>query len=169
MKYEYRREPLLTDEVNAIESACQKPRDRLILFTLLDTGLRVAELAGLRRDNIDFQMHRLIFKGKGKKRRVLAMSPRIRPLLESHFAVADTFPASKRTIQRTLKRLANQAAILRPASPHVMRHTFACNVLQKGISLPTLQMLLGHLNLATTQIYTNLSPEVALDEFARKW
>jgi integrase/recombinase XerD len=169
MRYQYRREPLINDEVSALERACETARDRLILYTLLDTGLRVAELAGLHRHNVDFQTHRLVLFGKGNKRRVLKMTDRIRPLLESHFAVEDCFPVGKRTIQRTLQRLANRAAIVRPTSPHVLRHTFSVTCLQKGISLPTLQRLLGHSDLATTQIYTNLSPEMAMEEFARKW
>jgi integrase/recombinase XerD len=166
---QYKREPLISDEVVALERACETARDRLIVYSLLDTGLRVAELAGLRRHNIDFQSHRLVLFGKGNKRRVLKLTDRIRPLIESHFAVEDSFPVGKRTMQRTLKRLANRAAIVRPASPHVMRHTFSVTCIQKGISLPTLQQLLGHSNLSTTQIYTNLSPEMALDEFSRKW
>ena len=74
-----------------------------------------------------------------------------------------------RTVQRLVKRVANRAALLRPVSPHVLRHTFAVTAVQKGISLPTLQRLLGHEHLATTQIYLNLSPEEVIGEFRRKW
>jgi len=169
MRYQYKREPLLGDEVAALERVCETARDRLILWTLLDTGLRVAELANLRRHNIDFQTHRLVLFGKGNKRRVLKMTDRIRPLLESHYAMEDRFPIGARTIQRRIQILANQAAVVRKTSPHVLRHTFSVNCIQKGISLPTLQQLLGHADLATTQIYTNLSPEMALEEFSRKW
>jgi len=74
-----------------------------------------------------------------------------------------------RTVQRLLKRVANRAAISRPVTPHILRHTFAVAAVQKGISLPAPQRLLGHEYLATTQIYLNLSPEEVLGEFHRKW
>ncbi len=68
-----------------------------------------------------------------------------------------------------LKRLANRARISRKVSPHVLRHTFAVTAIQKGISLPTLQRLLGHDTLQTTEIYLNLSPEHVVEEFQQKW
>jgi integrase/recombinase XerD len=74
-----------------------------------------------------------------------------------------------RTVQRLIKRVANRAAIARPVSPHVLRHTFAVTAVHKGISLPALQRLLGHEHLGTTQIYLNLSPEDVIGEFQRKW
>jgi integrase/recombinase XerD len=72
-------------------------------------------------------------------------------------------------IQRIIKRVANQAKVQRPCSPHVLRHTFAVTALQKGVSLAALQRILGHDNLATTAIYLNLSNEEALREFRAKW
>ncbi len=74
-----------------------------------------------------------------------------------------------RTIQRMLKRVANKAHITRTVSPHVLRHTFAVAAVQKGISLPALQRLLGHDRLTTTEIYLNLSPEDVIREFKEKW
>src|SRR5262245_33103848 len=123
MRYQYKREPLLNDEISRLENACQSATERMVVYTLLDTGLRVSELAGLERHNIDFQTHRLVLFGKGRKRRVLKMTPRIRLLLESHYAVSDRFPISRRSIQRLVRRIANRAAIVRPASPHVLRHS----------------------------------------------
>jgi len=169
MGYQYKREPLLNDEILQLENACQSVIERMVIYTFLDTGLRVSELAHLQRHNIDFQTHRLVLRGKGNKRRVLKMTPRIRALLESHFAIHDCFPLARRTIQRLVRKIANRAAIVRQTCPHVLRHSFSVTCIQKGISLPTLQQLLGHEHLATTEIYTNLSPEVALDEFERKW
>lgn len=92
-----------------------------------------------------------------------------RRLLEPHFALHQQLGMCSRTVQRLMKRVANRAAILRPVSPHVLRHTFAVTAVQKGISLPTLQRLLGHEYLGTTQIYLNLSPEDVVGEFQRKW
>jgi len=80
MSYQYKREPLTPDEANRLASACETHPERLLVWTLLDTGLRVSELAGLARDQIDWQNHRLMIYGKGgiygtkSKRRILAMT-----------------------------------------------------------------------------------------------
>ena len=173
--YQYKREPLSPDEANRLSNACQQHTEKLVIWTLLDTGLRVAELAGLQRNQIDWQGHRLRVKGKGgpfgtrSKIRVIPMSTRTQALLEAHFALYETFGMTPRTVQRLVKVVANRAAISRPVSPHVLRHTFAVTAVQKGISLPAVQRLLGHDNLATTEIYLNLSPEHVLSEYAQKW
>ena len=166
---QHKREPLQGVELTQLEAACRTGRERLIVFTLADTGLRVAELAALRRDNVDFQLHRIMFLGKGGKRRVIKLSPRARAVVESHFAINDTVGMSKRTIQRIVMNLARAAKITRPTSPHVLRHTFATNCVRKGISLPALQKLLGHETMRSTEIYLNLSPESAIEEFDAKW
>jgi integrase/recombinase XerD len=175
MPYQYKREPLNADETERLDKACRTPRERLVVWTLLDTGLRVAELAGLTRDSIHFQSHRIVVHGKGgpygkkTKRRVVPMSPRIRGFLEHHFAVNDGFGTPVRTIQHIVKTVADRAAITRPVSPHVLRHTFSVNAIQKGISLPAIQRILGHDHLTTTEIYLNMSPEHVLDEYQAKW
>ena len=145
------------DQANAPQNRC--------LHESPNTGLRVSELTGLTRQHIDWQQHRLFIYGKGgpygarSKRRVVPLSARVRALLEPHFALHERFGMCPRTVQRLLKRVANRAAIARPVTPHILRHTFAVSAVQKGISLPALQRLLGHEYLATTQIYLNLSPE----------
>lgn len=175
MKYQYKREPLTADEANRLAQACHTHLERLVVWTLLDTGLRVSELATLTQANLDRQQHRITVYGKGgpygssTKRRVIPLSPRIQPLLEGHFALYETLGIGTRTIQRLLKRLANHAQIRRPLTPHILRHTFSVTAIQKGISLPALQRLLGHDRLATTEIYLNLSPETIIQEFQHKW
>jgi integrase/recombinase XerD len=141
----------------------------LIVFTLLDTGLRVAELAGLTRDNVDWQAHRLVIHGKGGKRRVVPTSPRSWVLLERWFADRRTVGAGRRTLQRLVRGVANRARIGRPCSPHVLRHTFAVTCLQKGVTLAAVGRLLGHESLETTMMYLNLSNEEALREHDAKW
>jgi integrase/recombinase XerD len=175
MPYQFKREPLMPEEANRLASACQDAREKLVIWTLLDTGLRVAELAGLKKDNIDWQGHRLMIYGKGRpygsksKRRIIPMSNRIQPLIEGHFALYETLSMTPRTIQLMVKRVANRALVNRPVTPHVLRHTFAVTAVQKGISLPALQRLLGHDRLTTTEIYLNLSPEEVVREFREKW
>jgi integrase/recombinase XerD len=175
MAYQYKREPLTPDEANRLTNACQTHEERLIVWTLLDTGLRVAELANLKKDNIDWQGKRLIIFGKGgmygkqSKRRVVPLSNRASTLIEKHFGLYESIGMTPRTIQRMMKTLANRAEISRPVTPHVLRHSFACAAVQKGISLPALQKILGHDHLSTTQIYLNLSPEDVIREYQQKW
>jgi integrase/recombinase XerD len=175
MPYQFKREPLTQDEATRLANACQSHQEKLVIWTLLDTGLRVSELAKLNKDNIDWQGHRLMVYGKGgpygsqTKRRVIPLSSRIQPLLEGHFALHDTLGLAPRTIQMLVKRMANRAHVSRTISPHVLRHTFAVTAIQKGISLPALQRLLGHDRLTTTEIYLNLSPEDVVREFLEKW
>lgn len=175
MAYQYKREPLTGEEATRLANACETYEEKLVVWTLLDTGLRVAELAGLTTKHIDWQQQRLMIYGKGgpygtkSKRRIVPLTPRVRPLIEHHFALHQTFGMTPRTIQRLMKRVANRANISRPVTPHVLRHTFAVTAVQKGLSLPSLQRLLGHDRLATTEIYLNLSPEEVIREFQAKW
>jgi integrase/recombinase XerD len=175
MPYQFKREPLTQDEATRLANACATFEEKLVAWTLLDTGLRVSELAGLTKDNLDWQLHRLMIYGKGgpygtrSKRRIIPLSPRAQPLIEGHLALHEKFGMSARTIQRLIKSIANRASISRPVTPHVLRHTFSVTAVQKGISLPSLQKLLGHDRLTTTEIYLNLSPEEAIREFRSKW
>lgn len=175
MPYQYKREPLTQDEATRLAQACKTHEDKLVVFTLLDTGLRVTEFASLTTSNLDWQMHRLSVHGKGgpygsrSKRRIVPLSARVQPLLEGHLSLHDKLDFSSRTVQRVVKRVASRARISRPVTPHVLRHTFAVTAVQKGISLPALQRLLGHDRLTTTEIYLNLSPEEVVREFNAKW
>lgn len=175
MAYQYKREPLTQDEANRLANACKTHEEKLIVWVLLDTGLRVAEFSGLKRDNIDWQGHRIMVYGKGgpygkkTKRRVIPLTQRTQALLEGHFALHETLGIGVRTIQRIIKKVANRAHISRDVTPHVLRHTFSVTAVQKGISLPSLQRILGHDHLSTTQIYLNLSPEDVVREFNEKW
>ncbi len=107
--------------------------------------------------------------GTRSKRRVIPLTARVQLLLEGHFALHDSLSMSVRTLQRIVRLIANRANISRKVSPHVLRHTFSVTAVQKGISLPALQRLLGHDHLATTEIYLNLSPEQVIKEFIDKW
>jgi integrase/recombinase XerD len=177
MPYQYVREPLTAEETNRLVNACETYEEKLAIWTLLDTGLRVAELATLTRKQIDWQARppRMVIFGKGgpygkrTKRRVVPMSTRTRPLLEHHFALNDSIGLTARTIQRMVKRVANRGAIARTVTPHVLRHTFSVDSIRKGVSLPSLQRVLGHDHLTTTEIYLNMSPEDVLREYESKW
>lgn len=171
----FKREPLTQGEATRPANACETPLERLIVWTLPDTGLRVSELAGLKAENIDWQGRQLIVYGKGgpfgsrSKRRVMPMSRCVRPLVEAHFGLYETLGVGVRTIQRMVKKVANKAKIARNVTPHIGRHTHVVTALQRGISLPSLQHVLGHDNIGTTAIYLNISGEEAAREYRDKW
>jgi integrase/recombinase XerD len=150
MPYQYKREPLNDDEVNKITNACSNFREKLVVWTLLDTGLRLSEFADLKKSNIQWQEKRLVIYGKGgpygkkTKRRIIPMTDRVRRLIEYHFTEHENIGMSKRTIERVVKNVANKAGIAKPVSPHVLRHTFSVNCIRKGISTRALQSFLGH-------------------------
>ena len=176
MTYQYRREPITSDEADRLVKCCKSAEEKLVVWTLLETGLRVSEVAGLTKDSVDTQSHRLTVYGKGSvngrrgaKRRVIQLSGNLRTILEPHLISNETFGVGVRKMQYMLRRVAKRANIQRPVSPHVCRHYFAVQALKKGISLRTLMELLGHNNLTTTAIYLNLAPEDALREFESKW
>lgn len=175
MTYQYKREPLSVEESDRLMNACQTLQDRLCVWGLLESGLRVSELASLSREQIQWQQRAIRIKGKGgpygkrSKLRVVPLSDRLRPLFENYFALHEGFPWSKRTIQDVVKRVANRAGISRESTPHVLRHTFSVLWLHKGGSTRALQLILGHDHLSTTEIYLNLSPEHVLQEFQAKW
>jgi integrase/recombinase XerD len=100
---------------------------------------------------------------------VVPTSNRVRALLEHHFALEKAFPVKARRAQDIVKAVANRAGITKDVSPHVLRHTFATTALQKGISLPTVQKILGHDSLQTTAIDLNFTDVHIQDEFERKW
>lgn len=175
MPYQYVREPLTADEADSLANACKTPEEKLVIWTLLDTGLRVSELCALRQENIAWQSREIRVKGKGgphgkkTKQRVVPMSSRIRPLLEHYFALKEEFFIGPRQTQKLVKRVANRAMISRDVTPHVLRHSFATLALQKGISLASVKKVLGHDRLSTTAIYLNLTDQHVVEEFEAKW
>jgi len=110
MSYQYKRESLSRDEVSRLEQSCESGQERMLVWTLLDTGLRVSEFTSLSRDNIDWQGGRLNIFGRGgpygskTKRRVVPMSNRVRPMLEAFFAIHDTIPYTSRRAQQIVKK-----------------------------------------------------------------
>ena len=142
---------------------------------MLDTGLHVSELCAFTSKNVLWQQRQLRIKGKGgphgKKTKVgvVPMLNRVRALLQHHFALENAFPVKTRRAQDIVKAVANRAEITKDVSPHVLRHTFATTSLQKRISLPTVQKIVGHDSLQTTAIYLNFTDVHIQDEFERKW
>lgn len=175
MAYQYVRTPLRTEEADALAHVCTTTADKLIVWTLLDTGLRVSELCSLTPQHLLWQQKAFRIVGKGgphghrSKRRIVPMSKRIQPLMEHYFALHEGWFVGPRQVQKIVKRLANRAQIPQTVTPHVLRHTFATLALQKGISLAAIQKILGHDRLTTTAIYLNLTDTHIVEEYTQKW
>jgi integrase/recombinase XerD len=173
--YQYVREPLRAEEADALSHACETTHEKLIIWTLIDTGLRVSELCSLTAQHVLWQQKALRIQGKGgpygtrSKHRVVPISRRIQPLLEHYFAIHKTWFVGPRQVQKIVKRVANRAKITQDVTPHVLRHTFATLALQKHISLAAIQKILGHDRLTTTAIYLNLTDTHVVEEYEQKW
>jgi len=149
-------------------------RDHAILELLFSTGLRVSELCSLTRD-IDFSADSFSVRGKGEKIRVVFISDEARKAVNRYFAKRvdvdnalfvrmnrehaknGDMAMDKRSVERIVKQCAVKAGISRKVTPHVIRHCFATDLLSNGADLRSVQMLLGHAHIATTQIYTHVT------------
>jgi site-specific recombinase XerD len=154
-------------------------RDRAILEMLFSTGLRVSELCSLSRD-IDLNSDELSVRGKGGKVRVVFVSDEAKKTLKQYLNArkdmddalfikiggnapktlgrkGENLGVTKRTIERVVKELAIKAGISKKVTPHVMRHMFATDLLGNGADLRSVQAILGHANIGTTQIYTHVT------------
>ena len=153
-------------------------RDRALLSLLFSTGLRVSELVSLRRDDLNMKTGEFSVRGKGDKIRVvfisvdsaekitryLARRTDIDPHLfsriykkESMAQQKDDLAMSVRSVQRLIKHYSALAGLPKKITPHTMRHSFATDLLRNGADLRAVQILLGHSNISTTQIYTHFT------------
>lgn len=150
-------------------------RGRAILYLLFSTGLRVSELCSLTRD-IDFSSDEFSIRGKGNKVRVVFISDdarqAVKEYLKSRKDMDDALfvkvgdeklkmekkeGLARRSIERIVKQYAIKAGISKKVTPHIIRHCFATDLLQNGADIRSVQMMLGHSNIATTQIYTHIT------------
>jgi integrase/recombinase XerD len=160
--------------LNETNADALRARDRAILYLLYATGLRISELTSLTPHEIDLQMGYLRVKGKGGKERIAPFATvagdHLRNWMENHRATLKPatdhvfinhrgFALTRQSVWKTLKELALQAGVSTTLSPHKLRHSFATHLLQSGMNLRSLQMLLGHSDLSTTQIYAHVTPE----------
>lgn len=151
-------------------------RDRAMLETLYATGLRVSELVTLKVSEVSLDMGVVRVMGKGSKERLVPLGEEAldwirrylvdarpfileRRLSESLFVTQRAGPMTRQAFWYLIKRYARQADIVKPLSPHVLRHAFATHLLNHGADLRVVQMLLGHADISTTQIYTHVARE----------
>ena len=159
-------------------STIQGKRDKAILEVLFSTGLRVSELVKLDRDKVDLERREFGIVGKGGKARVVFLSSRAAewikkyldareenysPLFIRHKGKMDPgVPDEKmrltvRSVQRMIKKYVRKIKLPVDATPHVLRHSFATDLLMAGADIRSVQEMLGHKNIATTQIYTHVT------------
>lgn len=154
-------------------------RDRAIIELLFSGGLRVSELCNLNRDSINLARREFMVRGKGKKDRPIFIDQTTADRLGEYLSArSDTLPAlflnnssnqnipdtsgdfrrlSPRSIERIIQKYARLAGITKHVTPHTLRHSFATDLLMNGADLRSVQSLLGHANIATTQIYTHIT------------
>ncbi|MBI5152094.1 tyrosine-type recombinase/integrase [Candidatus Peregrinibacteria bacterium] len=184
------------DEIERIFSAVDVSvpaglRDAAILETLYSTGLRVSELAKLNRDQIDFKTNEFMVRGKGRKPRLVFLSDRAANKIRSYLAVrndnfaplfinfkgaktkSDITLAEKRrlttvSIENIVRKYSRLAGIVKKVTPHTFRHSHATHMLQKGADIRSVQEMLGHSSITTTQVYTHITNQ-RLKEIHKKY
>lgn len=161
-------------------------RDKAILELLFSTGLRVSELCNLNRDEIDLKKGEFSVRGKGNKIRVVFLSEQAKASIKNYLEKRtdinnalfirnkkqknekEDLRLTPRTIQRIIKKYAAKAGISKKITPHTIRHSFATDLLHSGADLRSVQALLGHSNISTTQIYTHYTDKT-LKEVHKKF
>jgi len=163
-------------------------RDRAIVELLFSSGLRVSELVNLNRDHINTKRREFMVRGKGQKDRPIFISQAAAGWVDHYLDVReDTLPPlfisysknveatnsgdyrrlTSRSIQRMVSKYARLAGITKHVSPHTMRHSFATDLLMNGADIRSVQSMLGHSNISTTQVYTHVTDEHLREVYER--
>lgn len=160
-------------------------RDKALLELLFSTGLRVSELINLQRDNVNLKKDEFTVIGKGGKARVVFLSEQAKYWLKKYFELRKDInpylfishdkrtgqqvkmtgkkltevdePLTVRSVQRLVQRYAQAAGITKAVTPHTLRHSYATDLLQNGADIRSVQAMLGHASITTTQIYTHIT------------
>jgi len=167
------------DEISKLLEAPSKTtweerRDKAILETLYSSGLRVSELVGLNHEDLDLNGGLVRVRGKGKKERIVPVGRLALEAIQTYLQKRSPKPCNEaikkplyinrlgsrltdRSIRRVILKYARRIALNKEISPHTLRHSFATHLLDRGADLRSVQELLGHENLSTTQIYTHVT------------
>lgn len=162
---------LSPDEVRRLLACVQPFKTRILLTTIYAQGLRNSEATHLKIGDIDSQRMMLrVEQGKGAKDRYVPLSTRLLLVLRDYYrrqrptlwlfpGTEEDLPLSQRVIQRSCKEACRMAKLIKPATPHTLRHCYATHLLEAGADLLTIQRLLGHKHLSTTLRYLHLCPQ----------
>lgn len=161
---------------NASGSDLKSLRDRAILELLFSAGLRVSELVNINRDQINLKNQEFSVKGKGGKIRIVFISGAAKEAIEKYLnkrtdidpalfiripkklaSRKDALRITQRNVQRIVKYCARKAGIVKDIHPHTLRHSFATDLLSNGADIRSVQAMLGHSSITTTQIYTHVT------------
>ena len=146
-------------------------RDRTIIELFYSSGLRISELMNLRLQDINISEKKITVIGKGSKKRIIPMTDmaitwitKYKKIRENHdidifFLTMDNKPLNRQQIFYIVKKYINSLSLQSGYSPHTIRHSFATHLLSKGADLYAIKEMLGHSDLATTEIYTHVNPE----------
>lgn len=166
-------------------------RDKAILELLFSTGLRVSELAKLKKDDVNLKRDEFTVIGKGRKARVVFLSEQAKYWIKKYTELRSDIhpylfishdkrtkkqeiiknssrqtiddPLTTRSIQRLVQKHAKEAGITKPVTPHTLRHSYATDLLQNGADIRSVQSMLGHASITTTQIYTHITDKELLN------
>ena len=161
-------------------------RDKAILELLFSTGLRVSELANLEIEGVNLQRDEFTIRGKGDKPRIVFLSESAKDAIKHYLSKrkdlspflfvshdrakigrSETGPLTSRSIQRIVERYARSAGITKQITPHTLRHTFATDLLINGADIRSVQSLLGHESITTTQVYTHITNQHMHDVYKK--
>lgn len=160
----------------------EEKRDKAILETLYSSGIRVGELAALNDEDAEILSGHLKVRGKGKKERMVPIGSLAMRALQNYLEKRPTSAVkakpplflnrlgtrlTDRSVRRILNKYARRIALKKEISPHMLRHSFATHLLDRGADLRSVQELLGHENLSTTQIYTHVSTKRLREAFEK--
>ena len=163
---------LTKDEIQQLFKATETTKSNLILQLLYSSGLRVSEIVNLKPIDLDYNENiGWVREGKGKKDRMFIISKKLSSKLDKftkkhsdwNYLFSKNNPLTTRNIQKIVQLTTKKAGIEKPVHPHTLRHSFATHLLENGVDIRKIQVLLGHSNISTTQIYTHISSEQLKD------
>lgn len=171
------RQALSVEELERLRDACVTYRDKALVEFLVSSGCRLNEVAQLRVADLNFGERTVTVLGKGDKERTVYFSVRSRLMLREYIEgrkggdglfvsmKAPYDPLKPRAIQRIIHTLSQRAGLGSRVHPHLLRHTFATLALNSGMDVTVIQRLLGHENIATTQIYASMNEEIVKHQY----
>lgn len=171
------RQALSAEELERLRDACKGYREKALVEFLVSSGCRLSEVAALHFEDLNFAERSVTVRGKGDKDRVVYFSIRAKLMLQEYqrqrkggtglfvSSKAPYLPLKPRAIERIIHTISVRAGLASRVHPHLLRHTFATLALNAGMDVTAIQKLLGHEDIATTQIYASMNDEVIKHQY----